>query len=479
MSGEKWGEWVKKLTQVKLGQTTNFSFFGILRNGHHEDVDLMWRSGVHGVREADLWRQLGDLLEDSYRRLSSSFSVGPETRYDGRFPVFLCAVDDDVGPGFALMEERLLVSANLNQELQPASMIVLPTRTNFDSYHDSLQACAVHELSHLIRSRDLPHARLEDKNFRRADTKWLWRWRWLDEGLACAAENELLPSNSYWLQHAYEWADRPHWSLVDYRLNYAAVMFVRYLKRYLERCGAQEVLFKAWRNSRFVWDPHLNPRGTECMTALESLAAELADVGVEFCSATQADLFASCYCFDSLFMNDPSSLGYEPLVFQRHGPRAMTGVFPFSKTRREDHSVNPVLARADSAAGTSRDARPFELPPLSCHLFHLVGEPVIPEGYDSRWEISVESNRRGKLKLEMVAIDRESKRAIPGSRQLGRASITSSGSERLTVGIAPVGTQIDYYAVVTNCDWRGEGDYPPYDRAITPNVKFHLAVRPV
>lgn len=258
--------------------------------------------------------------------------------------IYLFAVDDGaLGCGDPRMSEFLFEqpSRKERQRYRIGIVLALPARSNEPAWEAELGqalSTAVHELSHALNAQVLPYRRLGPNGQERRKSAELARciasWLWLDEGIAEAAEaafaaNQLLrkkngeqdtlPLNHDWLRFALDWVDRPERSLDDFDAVYQAGFFVRYLHR---RMNGPHFVNDVWQKSARVWDHHLT---SDC-SALSALAEACKELNPseEFCSATAPDIFASGYCFDSYFLNDPKSKAYEPEVYGRFRERAVT-----------------------------------------------------------------------------------------------------------------------------------------------------------
>src|SRR5262249_19184128 len=138
-----------------------------------------------------------------------------------------------------------------------------------------------------------------------------------DFAAAEAAKPDGLLMGQDWLRFALDWVDRPERSLDDPDALYQSAFFVRYINRLT---GGPGFLNQVWQHTQTTWNSVILDR----LTPLSALTMEFKKHSKEFCSASKDDVFANDYCFDSYFLNDPTSHGYDPLVFARFKERAVT-----------------------------------------------------------------------------------------------------------------------------------------------------------
>ncbi|MFM9115431.1 MAG: hypothetical protein ACKOU6_04645 [Planctomycetota bacterium] len=470
-----WHKWVGKLSSLVIVESKNFRVFGFPRMLNLDlDYDLMLSSGVHGIRDNGFVTEILDVLESTLQRcINEGWSV-PSTKLKDKFLVFLYAVDDSVGPGSPIMDE---IAIQFDKDSgSVVSTISLPTRSVHAlqvDYENYCKVAAVHELSHLVKSATMPYRRIVDgiPRFGLDLEDWFESWLWFDEGLAVLAESEFLPELNNWLEYTYEWIDRPQFALDDPSMRYASVMFVRYLKRAMAQRERPRFVRDCWQKSGFVWEPELNlPKQTR-LSALGAISESLNEQDVVFCDAQEQDLFASGYCFDALFLNVPGTLGYEPEVFERRGHRAICGALR--------------LPSAGDAPGSfpRMERQPLSLPALSCCYISIRADltlGAVAAEAEAVFEISVQvedSQSAGKLKLEVVAVQQPEHTPVSGTRQVASRRIGTDGRERLTVQVPAPGTNCDYSAIITNCDWRPDEPNHPYDSSRCPLAKFRVEIR--
>jgi hypothetical protein len=224
-------------------------------------------------------------------------------------------------------------------------------------------AVAVHEATHVFNCQ-LRHL-LDDVM---AD-----HWAWFDEATALLAEQLLLPAQQDHFRFLGEWFAKPEIPLDDFNARYTAGQFVRYLAARFDLAFVNR-----------VWLASLPAE-----TPLAALT-RLLPAGHTFLSAAPhiSDVFASGYCLDSWFLNDPASAAYAPELYARYGERALSESFEL---------------QAGQSAETS-DA----LDHLACryYRFYLAG--------DVR-EIQLEitpAQAQAPLKAELVSVTKEQRRGV-------------------------------------------------------------------
>ncbi|MFM9066046.1 MAG: hypothetical protein ACKOUR_01760, partial [Planctomycetota bacterium] len=132
---------------------------------------------------------------------------------------------------------------------------------------------------------------------------------------------------------------------------------------------------------------------------------------------------------------------------------------------------------------------PLSLPALSCCYISIRADLSLGAGAaeaeseseaEAGFEISVQaedSQSAGKLKLEVVAVQQPEHTPVSGTRQVASRRIGTDGRERLTVQVPAPGTNCEYYAIITNCDWRPDEPNHPYDSSRCPLAKFRVEIR--
>jgi hypothetical protein len=222
--------------------------------------------------------------------------------------------------------------------------MALPSRSSEPQWELELAqtlAATVHELSHCLNMQVLP-LRKHPPIGQETQDEWIESWRWLDEGMAVAAEASFaqreqqlhmagdpkaLPIANDWLRFALDWVDRPERSMDDPRHVYQAAFFVRYVDRLM---GGPKFLNEVWKLSGSVWEGNVS-KDCSALTMLAQAFRQLEPSRV-FCSPSELDLFASGYCLDSYFLNDPASRVFEPQVYERFKERAVTRTWRMSNT---------------------------------------------------------------------------------------------------------------------------------------------------
>lgn len=175
-------------------------------------------------------------------------------------------------------------------------------------------AVAIHEAVHLFNCRQRP---LHDVNTA--------NWNWFDEAMAIFIEAWLIPDNFDHYRFFGDWIALPHLSLDTPGAGYQAGRFAHYLSKKFN----VEFVNRVWTES----EPEEAP-----LEALERLALEKGEVFISS-SPHVRDIFASGYCLDSWFLNDPESLFYSPELFERFGERALSESFelgPCDEASTED-----------------------------------------------------------------------------------------------------------------------------------------------
>ena len=405
----EWHRWCKLLPKVQrfssvLDPVGRFTFYAIPRNTRRSGrSELELREGVHGIRNRESLTAYKNTLEKAYEFFVAQGRPEPTKDKDGRVPVYVFAVDDaDLDCGSPCTDELLFLNpSGCPDRIVP--VLALPSRcAASDAKAEEVQAraAAVHELSHLFNARFLPYRRLGASGLELLPAEWIRSWLWLDEGIAVAAEAEaaqagVLPGNSDWLGFGLDWVDRPDRSLDDPRARYQSTFFVRYVKRLMTQQGDSTFLNRTWQMAETVWHP-IPARRLAALAALKAAFANLTP-RLEFCSASEQDVFASRFCFDSYFLNDPASRGYESEVYQRFKERAITRTWAV----RREHLI-------------SRPVEQYPLAGLACRYFR-----VLPGEEPCRLVVRVAARAGHSLKAELGLAARDAKRYVLDSKVVG------------------------------------------------------------
>jgi hypothetical protein len=342
------------------------------------------------------------------------------------------------------MDELLLSFAD-GRPPKLIPVLALPSRYSepmAEAEEERAQASAVHELSHAFNSKYLSYRRLGPNGLESVPGLYTWArsWLWLDEGMAVAAESEVLPEISDWLRFTLEWVDRPERSLDDSQAAYQSVMFVRYLTRIMASRRDFGFLTRVWPKSASVWDPvpsEAGPRRFAAVTALDEAIRELAKPLV-FCDHQVPDVFASGFCFDSYFLHESGTFGHEPQVFNRFGRRAVTRTWP--------------MRRGTLAAQGAEES--YELPGLACRYFRF-----LPPSDTGRLEVRVRARGGHALKAELALARVGDEGCLRQTRTTARRE-TVAGDDVLVCEQGSFSQRTCDHAVliVTNCDVTPAGD---------------------
>jgi hypothetical protein len=280
-------------------------------------------------------------------------------------------------------------------------MIALPSRSREPEMSvaaSQVRSEIAHELSHFFNSRFLPYRRINGET--KMHDPWAGSWLWLDEGMAVASEadfsaNEAAKADGLkigkdWLRYGLDWVDHPERSLDAPGTEYQAAFFVRYMNRLM---NGPHFLNHVWQKSASVWEPEIK----NCRTAITALQEELKTLPNPrvLCSATDHDVFAGGYCFDSYFLNSKGSPGCEPEVFGRFSGRAVTQTWPMEK-------------RSDWPQGETES---YSLPGLACRYFRFV-----PAKKPAKLKVRVRAPAGHALKAELSFAVGDPEALSPGAR---------------------------------------------------------------
>jgi hypothetical protein len=308
------------------------------------------------------------------------------------------------------------------ENLEGAPYIVLPCRTSDPTCEVEQQwalATAVHEATHVFNYRKRP-----------LSSPYSAKWAWFDEALAVFMEMQLITDYRDHFRFLGNWIERPELSLDTPIASYQAGQFVAYLAK---RLGI-EFVNRVWMDS------------TEGETPFEAIKRLLPE-GQKLVSADpdERDLFASGYCLDSWFLNDPTSLAYAPDLYMRYGERAITESF--------------VLRPGEKVGTTDKPGGQDVLSHLACRYYRFYLEDEVKQ-------LSVElhsSDEPGKspLKVELAIVTKGNRRG-----QVIPLRLVSDKSNRKTLLTAQVkqidSNELDHFIlVVTNCGTRSA--IPPHD----------------
>jgi hypothetical protein len=449
-------EWGRGLSPCKVDK--RWVLYATIRNSPGTD-DAKWSNGVHGVRREELLEAIWSALERAYEFLLAQ-GRKPLAADIPPVQVYVFAVDDPRnGCGNPLTTQAVHIKPDgAGQALRFGTVIMLPSRSSEPQWYvekGQTLAAVVHELSHSFNLEILPflkyHAtKHESPEAIKLRWEWIDSWRWLDEGMAVAAEASFreqerqktngLPITNDWLRYALDWVDRPERSLDDPQHDYQAAFFVRYLERLM---GGPKFLNEVWNLSECVWSDYAS-KDCSALTMMDQYLHGLTPALV-FCSATEPDVFASGYCLDSYFLNDPDSKAYEPEVFARFKERAIT------RTWRMKHKTKWPDGKTEH----------YSLPGLACRYFRFM-----PMKEVRRLVVRVLPGPGGaaggfcKLKAEVVfAFARPGNsghcRQRPDGFSLRQTLVTLVGSGELACEIPAFSTDACDHAVlvVTNCDY--------------------------
>jgi hypothetical protein len=230
---------------------------------------------------------------------------------------------------------------------------------------------AVHEATHVFNCREHPFRPLEPDLtlWRRAES-----WLWAHEAMAIFMERVVIPENHDFHRFLKNWVDVPATSLDSWNGRYEAAMFLCYLSA---RFGPHFV--------NDIWTKF--PNNEEPLATIEHLI----DLeGQKFCSAhpDDDDVFASGYNLDSYFLWHPSSISYEPHIFDRYHERMSSWSFELS--------VNQEI----SATG--------ELDHLACSYYRFYLDSSITELKVQL--LTEEVNGKTPLKAELAMVARDLRR---------------------------------------------------------------------
>lgn len=400
-------------------------------------------AGVHGVRRPELPEWYWKTLERAYKFLTDR---GAPKLPKGFPPLQIYLVTDGNGEAAPVLVNQISKQGLTRQVL--GILIQLPVRNPEPAWDTELAqglSAVVHEISHALNMQVLPLAKL-GMNTGPVRSQYLDSWEWFDEGMAVAAEAAFaaeqlrprspgapaaLPVGNDWRYFALDWVDYPERSLNDARMVYQAGLFVRFLER---RMGGSKFLHEVWAESARVWDP---VPSKDC-TPLAALERTCRKRGIEFCNVVGDDVFASGYCFESYFFNDPLSKAWEPEVFARFKERAVT------RTWRME-------SPAEWPNGTQEK---YSLPGLACRYFRFIPPPKEKE---LGFEVIVTGPSLQNLKAELALAFAQSNGGHSfhdAQGQVTRVQLQANGNGVLAGKIQNFSNALCDHAVlvVTNCD---------------------------
>jgi hypothetical protein len=300
--------------------------------------------------------------------------------------------------------------------------IVLPCRTSDPTHEAERQwalATAVHEATHVFNCQRRP-----------LSSPYSAKWGWFDEALAVFMEMKLITDYHDHFRSLGIWTDIPELSLDDPIARYQAGRFVAYLA---ER-ESVEFVNRVWMDSMLEETP------------LEAIA-RLLPVGQKLVSADpdEQDLFASGYCLDSWFLNDPASLAYAPALYARYGERAITESF--------------ILCSGDRLETGAKTEAQDLLNHLACRYYRFYLEDEV-----KRLRIELQSPdepEKSPFKAELAVVTKENRRGQviplrPASNNTSRQTLLTAYVKRADLN------DLDHFIlVVTNCGVRSGA--PPHD----------------
>lgn len=355
-------------------------------------------SGVGSEPLVEVYRQGLEML---YRALTSPPWSRPELEWVTEVRVLDLATHFPSSAGPFTTE---------NQKGLP--IIILPSRTSEPTREAERQwalATAIHEATHVFNYRERPPSSL-----------YYAKWDWFDEALAMYLEMKLIQDYRDHFRYLGNWIERPESSLDAPEANYQAGQFVAYLAKQL----GIEFINRVWMESM------------ERETPFEALARLLPE-GNQIVSADpdERDLFASGYCLDSWFLNDPASPAYDPDLYARFGERTITESFALRPSQRV--KTNEKWEQRDS------------LSRLACRYYRFYLEGEATRLSVVLW---VFDEPETPLKAELVEVTKEGRR---GAVTFLRPD--SNLSSELTLLSATVNqndsSNFDYFLlVVTNCN---------------------------
>jgi len=463
-----WHGWCKRLLRVPRRSAgaakDSFDFFAAARNPSYPGQRrLELREGVHGVRDRQLLKDYAETLRRAWYFLINN--QGRPVPKD-RLAVYVFAVDDDdFDCGSPCFDELLFVKADGDPD-KIVSMLALPSRWQEPNEVEALAQCrsaAVHELSHFFNCVVSPWRRIHPSGavMEPFPKPWAESWLWLDEGMAVATEADFaaaeaakpdgLPMGQDWLRFALDWVDRPDRALDDRDAFYQAAFFVRYVNRTMSGPG---FLNQVWQNARTVWSPVVLDR----QTPLTALTREFHRKKKNFCSASNDDVFASGYCFDSYFLNDPKSRAYEPSVFARFKERAITRTWRIG---------------FDAVPGSPSEVYP--LAGLACRYFRF-----LPSDKPGRLSVRVLAEAGHALKAELALAFSKAKTTqyVPKSKRLAYRQ-KDGNKDILACELKNFSRQTCDHAVlvVTNCAIGVAGPNDPIPSGYSQKIEFSVEAR--
>jgi hypothetical protein len=425
---------------------------------------LIAQSGACGVRCAELpdWYWRG--LERAFQFLTGRGAAKLGTRVPPLQIYLVTNGDGATSPVLLLQKSKQGAVKHVM-----GILIELPVRNGEPLWEVELaQALTtlVHELVHALNMQVLPLARLDIPILPDRE-RLLKNWEWLDEGMAVAAEaafaagqlelrakgdQSALPMNNDWLRWALHWVDYPELSLNDGKMVYQSSFFVRYLER---RMGGPQFVHDVWAESVRVWD---TPTPYDCtpLAALEKLCRKR---NLVFCSRDSPDIFAAGYCFDSYFLNEPGSFGYEPDVFRRFRERAVTRTWRMENSNEWPNGPHAMHALAGLACRYFRFTPPRQSGRLEVRISPAPGQSI--------------RNLKAELVLayKLPSGDGHSRRDANGSVTRVTLVEQPSVTGELVGAVDNFSMACNHAAlVVTNCDMG-------LPLGISPTVEFSVSAR--
>jgi Family of unknown function (DUF6055) len=355
--------------------------------------------GVRGLELIEVYRQGLEMLEGT---LTSPPWSRPAPEWTTEVRVLDLATHYPWSGGAPFTTE--------NEQGRP--IIILPSRTSEPTREAEKQwalATAVHEATHVFNCWIRPSSSLYSA-----------KWEWFDEALAMFMEKMLIPNYHDHFRYLGNWIERPELSLDAPETSYQAVQFVAYLAKRLGTRFINRVWMEAEeRESPFEAMARLLPKEQQLVSAAPGVR----------------DLFASGYCLDSWFLNDPASPAYNQDLYERFGERAVT----------ESFVLRPSQHVKTSGKYEERDA----LNRLACRYYRFYLEEEATQLHVTLHIL--DESEKPSLKAELAEVTKEGCQGtivpltpssnLSSGRSIFSASVTPSDSNRFDC----------FLLVVTNC----------------------------
>jgi hypothetical protein len=268
-------------------------------------------------------------------------------------------------------------------------------------------ATALHEATHVFNCRIRP-----------LSSPYSFYWAWFDEALAVYMETLHKYRDNF--RFLRTWIEKPELSLDNSDAYYQAGQFLAYL---VGKMGV-EFVNRVWMESAPGEKPF--EAITRMLPANETLVSA---------DPNKRDLFASGYCMDSWFLNDPASEMYSPELYRRFGERAVTESF--------------VMKSGWKVETTDKPEEQEHLDHLACRYYRFYIK-------DNMEQLSVELHSPDEagtspLKAELASVTKEGRRERVIS--LLPAPGNSRKKTRLQTTVKTINPkQLDHFILtVTNC----------------------------